>query len=168
MKDPAHVTINDLGKLETLKDVKEYADKNYQDWIVGFAERYSDDYPHLTCTWMETAKMMKTDAAQIVLVRYLPTGTKDTPDESCAVLSGICDIFSRSGFMIRDAADFQPCTVCNALIPTKRAHGKLTVKPPFAWLSTCRNCADKPLIEELSSPEADDEQPPVGATEEKK
>jgi len=28
MKDPAHVTINDLGKLETLKDVKEYADKN--------------------------------------------------------------------------------------------------------------------------------------------
>jgi hypothetical protein len=163
MKDPKHVNLQDLGTLETLKDVKQYTEKNYPEWIIGFAERYSDDYPHLTCTWVELAKMMKAEPAQIMLVRGLPTGTKDNPDKSCTVLTGICDIFSRAGFMIRDGADFQQCTVCDALLPTEMAFRKLAVKPPFKWINTCRICADngeaasqsKPRIEELSS---DDEQ----------
>lgn len=165
MKDPLHVNIQDLGKLATLKDVLEYSRKNYPDWILGFAERYSDDYPHLTCTWVEMAKMMKTEPTQILMVHSVPSGTKDKPDPSTAVLSGICDIFSRCGFMIRDGANFIQCPVCDALLPTKEAFRKLTVKPPFPWQNTCRNCENKPRIEEISS----DEEPHLGgATEEKK
>ena len=106
---------------------------------------------------------MKTEPAQILMVHSVPSGTKDKPDPSTAVLSGICDIFSRCGFMIRDGANFIQCPVCDALLPTKEAFRKLTVKPPFPWQNTCRYCADKPRIEEISSDEE-----PAGATEEKK
>ena len=153
MKDPEHVKVNDLCKLRALEDVLRYANKNYPGWIAGFADRYSDDYPHLTCTWVEMAKMMKAKPSQIMLVSHVPLlnegGGSDTP-----VLAGICDIFSRSGFMLRRNEEFVTCTVCDALIPSRKAYDKLTVKPPFKWMNCCRLCEDdgeekKPMIEEV-------------------
>jgi hypothetical protein len=151
MKDPEHVKVNDLRNLRAIEDVLRYANKNYPGWIAGFAERYSDDYPHLTCTWIEMAKMLKTKPSQIMLVSYVPLlnegGGSDIP-----VLAGLCDIFSRSGFMLRRYEEFVTCIVCDALIPSKKAYDKLTVKPPFAWMNRCRLCDDeekKPTIEEL-------------------
>ena len=147
-RDPESVSIEDLRKLPTMKEVLEYTKTNYPNWIVGFADRYSDDYPHLTCTWVEMAKMLKTEPSQIMLVSYVPErlNLKQHP-----VLSAICDIFSRGGFMIRYGEDFQPCTECQALLPTKKTYTKLSVQPPFEWRSICRLCAEskKPVIEEL-------------------
>tara|TARA_Y100000389_G_scaffold64101_1_gene60116 strand:- start:1640 stop:2113 length:474 start_codon:yes stop_codon:yes gene_type:complete len=152
MNDPSNVSMNDLRNLRTLKDVKEYADKNYPGWIKGYAERYSDDYPHLTCTWVEMAKMMKAEPAQIMLVSSLPHAEKDK--ENSSVLIALCDIFSRTGFMLRRHHEFQACTVCDALIPTKECFTQLTVKPPFEWRAMCRMCGEdrestRPVIEEV-------------------
>lgn len=138
LNDPSHVTLNDLRELKTLEDVKNYTKQNYPGWIKGFADRYSDDYPHLTCTWVEMAKMMNAEPTQIMLVAHMPHPGRDK--ESSSVLIAICDIFSRSGFMLRRADLFQTCPVCTAILPTNDAFGRLTVKPPFEWSSFCRLC----------------------------
>ena len=152
MMDPPDVSTNDLAKLQNLKAVLKYTNKNYPKWIVGFANRYSDDFPHLTCTWVEMAKMLKTEPSQIMLTSYVP---KQNELGSHPVLSAICDIFSRSGFMIRENNKFITCPVCFALLPTKKTYKQLTVKPPFAWADTCRLCDEekKPTIEEISCDE---------------
>jgi hypothetical protein len=153
MKDPENVKLNDLRDLRTIEDVLRYANTNYPGWIAGFADRYSDDYPHLTCTWVEMSKMLKTAAAQIILVSYVPL-LKEGGGSDIPVLAGLCDIFSRSGFMMRRNEEFLTCPVCDALIPTQKAYTKLTVKPPFPWKNRCRLCSEeeetRPLIiEEL-------------------
>ena len=152
MKDPENVKLNDLRELRTIEDVLRYANTNYPGWIAGFAERYSDDYPHLTCTWVEMAKMLKTTPSQIILVSYIPLLNLSNGSDS-PVLAGVCDIFSRSGFMLRRNEEFITCPVCDALLPSKKAYGNLTVKPPFPWTSRCRLCDDdeekKPQIYEV-------------------
>ena len=146
MKDPENVSLNDLRELRTLEDVLRYANKNYPGWIAGFADRYSDDYPHLTFTWVEMAKMLKTKPSQVMLVSYVPLLNKGGGSDS-PVLTALSDIFSRSGFMIRRNEEFVTCPVCDALLPSKKAYSKLTVKPPFEWSHKCRLCEEKPKIE---------------------
>jgi hypothetical protein len=115
--------MNDLRNLRTMKDVKEYTDKNYPGWIKGYAE-----------------------------VSSLPHAEHDKA--TSPVLIALCDIFSRTGFMLRRQHEFQACKVCDALIPTKECFTKLTVKPPFEWRAMCRMCEEdrespRPVIEEV-------------------
>ncbi len=128
--------IQELATLKTLQDVKEWVDKMYPGWIVGNAKRFSDDYPHLTCSWVEMCKMLKINPTEIMLVSYIPH--KD--DLERKILNAVCDIFSRSGFLLRRAIEFQPCPVCFSLLPSQDAWKKLTVKPPFQWKNYCKLC----------------------------
>ena len=146
--------VEDLRCLPDLKLVLEFLEKHLNGWIVGFSNRFSDDYPHLTCTWVETCKSLRCNPTQIMLVSYIPH--KD--DATRVFLNSVCDIFSQSGFSIRRYTEFAPCSVCKSLIPTKKSFSKLAVKPPFAWRNTCRDC--EPLaqraVEELKNTEVID------------
>ena len=128
--------IQQLASLKTLKDVKDWVEIAYPRWIVGTAKRFSDDYPHLTCSWVEMCKTLKVKPAEILLVSYLP----HKEDTERQILNAVCDIFSRSGFVIRRAHEFQQCTICESLLPSQQVWNKLTVKPPFEWKNCCRMC----------------------------
>ena len=128
--------INDLATLKNLKEVKDWTEKMYPQWLLGTAKRFSDDYPHLTCSWVEMCKTLKTKPAEIMLVSYLPH--KDDPQRK--ILNTVCDIFSRCGFLLRREIEFKGCPVCSSLLPTQEAWQKLTVKPPFKWSHYCRLC----------------------------
>lgn len=128
--------VADLTKLSDLKSVLDFLEKHLNGWVVGFSKRYSDDYPHLTCTWVETCKSLRCKPAEIMLVSYIPH--KD--DDTRLFLNSVCDIFSQSGFSIRRYTEFVACRVCKSLLPSKKAFKKLAVQPPFPWSNMCRHC----------------------------
>jgi len=129
--------VSDLAGLRDLKEVLDFLEKHLNGWIVGFSNRFSDDYPHLTCTWVETCKSLRCNPAQIMLVSYVPHKN----DDKRVFLNSVCDIFSQSGFSIRRYTEFVACSVCKSLLPSKKAFSKLSVRPPFPWSNMCRHCA---------------------------
>jgi hypothetical protein len=121
----------DLTLFPNMYGVFDYANKEFPGWVVGFSDRYSEDYPHLTCTWVETSKALNVKPAQVML------------------LNSICDIFTRAGFSIRHTNNFQPCKVCKDLLPTQKSLQNLRVVPPFEWLDCCRCCASLSELKEV-------------------
>jgi hypothetical protein len=48
----------------------EIINRVYPTWLVTTADKYCDDYPHLTKTWIETVQEIGVKPAKIVIVSY--------------------------------------------------------------------------------------------------
>ena len=141
--DPPNVesTIEHLKSIKTLGDIKKYVETIYPDWIVGFCNGYSPDYPHFTQNWYKVYEKAQTKPTQIMFVREL---YKDT--DNYKLLRVICDIFSLSGFAVRTQGEFTTCIVCNLAIPREpiydllRESKETSILLPSIWSQMCVKC----------------------------
>jgi hypothetical protein len=136
-KSPTKTLLVELSKCQTLKDVLAYTRKISPAWIRGFSDKYCDDYPDLTQTWLTVCKKTNSTPAQIMLVSYIPSMESEASHDQ--ILLHVMDIFALSGFSVRRSKEFIKCHACNALIPAEATCDALKTKP-VEWKSYCSMC----------------------------
>ena len=64
-------------------------------------------------------------------------------DREHTLINLFCDIFTRSGFIVRRRNEIFPCEVCNACIPNNESYNKMkesNIQVPETWSQKCTTC----------------------------
>jgi hypothetical protein len=147
-KDPENLNeiMEEIKQAPTLKELHEIMMKIWPQWIVGFLDEYSDDYPSLTQNWLELCGKLKTTPKQIVVVQYI---CFDKPDYNLNRLFG--ETLTRCGFCVRQQNEIVPCPGCKKALPTDHLYELLKDKGsqvPEEWTMKCAGCDITPPEEE--------------------
>jgi hypothetical protein len=126
-----------LSLLPTIKDVKQFIEEIFPNWIITAIDSYSEDYSHLEKNWKVMANMSGVNPAQILIV-------EDIVFDNChTLIRNFAELLTRAGFMVRRKNEFFPCPVCNKAIPSENLYNKMKEKKfpiPDIWKSKCSNC----------------------------
>lgn len=127
---------DDIRKLPTMKEVFEFIVQKYPDWIIGFCDSYSEDYPHFYKNWKKLSEVSKVKPQKIILVKHF---------ENDDQLS-FSELLFTAGFVVRTIAEFGSCPVCKLAIPSEISFKKLKelnrpdMSFPDVWSEKCRKC----------------------------
>lgn len=134
--------LEEIKKCRTMKEISDLVRSALPHWIIGFIDRYSNDYPDLTNNWNTYCKELNTKPTQILIVEYVPI-----KEEGYEVLNALCGLFTKVGFAVRTNRDIQPCTVCDAGIPTQNRYNFMKsngiTNLPETWSPCCIECKTK-------------------------
>ena len=125
-----------IRTLPTMKEVFEFIVQKYPEWIIGFCDNYSEDYPHFYKNWKELSEISKEKPQKIILVKHF---------ENDDQLS-FSELLFTAGFVVRTIAEFSSCPVCKLAIPSKISFQKLKelnrtdISLPDVWSEKCRKC----------------------------
>ena len=108
--------IQELAEKRTLKDVIDYIDVIFPEWIVSFSEKYSDSYPLLTESWKKACDELQVKPTQIMIV------DKVDFTEDHKLLTTIGDLFTKAGFSVRSKDHLLPCVKCGSSYPSQSIH----------------------------------------------
>ena len=109
----------------------------YDNWILFFVKKYSQDYPHLEKNWYTLCDIEKTTPKKIILVSDIIF------DKDHSVLVKLCEILTKYGYVVRRASEFIICPKCESCLPSKDVWHLLKEKKfpvPGRWTNHCSNC----------------------------
>jgi len=127
-----------LRDLPTIQDVINHVNEKYPNWIIGFLDDYSTDYPHLKNNWMYLANMNKQQMQKIIIIDKYSMKEEDETQFT------FCEILSFAGFVIRTKNELIPCSRCKVkAIPTELVYNKMKEigkNVPETWMDHCSSC----------------------------
>lgn len=106
----------ELSEKRTLKDVLEFVNTIFPDWVIDFVDKYSDKYPFLTKNWYKTCENAKVNPTQIMIVDKVDF----TDGHNLLKIFG--ELFTMSGFSVRSREQLVLCPKCGDLFPTSEIH----------------------------------------------
>lgn len=126
----------------TIKEVIEVINKTYPDWIYGFFDGFSKDYPHLDNNWRKVCMQMKVSPSKVMLVKDF-----DFNNDNMKLINIFCELFTKCGFSIKKEREYIICKNCNLLIPVPEIYERFKnsgFSIPSNWNSECiGNCNRK-------------------------
>ena len=125
--------MSEITELRTIQEVLEHIQQKFPGWIVNMYDGYSNDYGELNENWKKICEIFKATPQRIILVKNL----EDDEHFSFA------ELLTQTGFVVRTAHEFNPCPVCNKVIPTIDIYRKLqehNKQTPAVWSDTCEGC----------------------------
>lgn len=130
--------IMSIRDAQFMHDVLKLADKYLPNWVVGFLDKYSDDYPALSRQWSRVCSSEGVgERKQIMLTRFMST------DSNYRLLNSFVEVFVTAGFSVRRLQDIVPCRECNAGIPSLGLYSSMksaSLDVPEQWSETCVAC----------------------------
>lgn len=126
-----------LVEAKTGQEVKDLIDVYYPNWIVGFTDFYSSDYPHLQSNWETVCRKIGVGRKLIILVDDI------TFDNNYSNILTVCELMTRNGYCVRRQTEFIFCETCKKAIPTFGVWLKLKqngMNVPMVWRSKCSKC----------------------------
>lgn len=129
--------IQQVLKLTEPKDIQEYIEKIYPQWLVFSLNKYSDDYPHLQHNWNKVCEMTNVEPQKIVLVKDIIF------DDKHMVTCAFCEYMTKKGYAVRRMGEFIACPKCLSAIPCREVHELLKEKEmpvPNKWSNKCSTC----------------------------
>ena len=136
--------LEELKNCHMIEDIMKLVNNYYPTWIVYILDRFSDDYPHLTYNWEHVAKLNNVKKAKIIIVDELNFG------DNFKMLNTVCEILTKSGFLVRDKKDFIKCPVCDGVLVTNSIYhilykintndGARKIQIPTSWSDKCTGC----------------------------
>jgi hypothetical protein len=128
--------IIELRKLPTMKDVFDFIVRRYPEWIIGFCDNYSDDYPHFYANWKKLSEESNIKPMKVILVKHFENDDQFS----------LSELLFTAGFVVRTISEIASCPVCKYAIPTKFTYEKLkelnspNVSLPDEWSEKCKKC----------------------------
>lgn len=129
--------IKNMSEFETIRDIKNLAEKVFPGWYVASSTDFSNDYSHLSRNWKKFCDMVNVNRTLIILVDYISF------DDSHTVIRAFAECFTRAGFNVRSADEYILCSECNKVIPSKNIWSVLKEKGaqvPSEWSEKCSTC----------------------------
>jgi len=139
-KDPEDVEslLHKLQDAETIDDVIKLTTNTYPDWIIGFIDDFSDDYPHIQRGWSNMCEKIGLKRNKIIIVDDIIFDTEHT------FIIAISECLTRSGFMVRRKSEYIPCNVCKKAVPSYKSWKVMKDNSisgiPSTWKDTCTTC----------------------------
>ena len=62
--------IEEVKQLPTMKEEFDFIVRRYPEWIIGFCDNYSDDYPHLYSNWKKLSEESNIKPMKVILVKH--------------------------------------------------------------------------------------------------
>jgi len=124
---------NELKNLPTMKDVFEFIQNRFPQWIVDIVDKYSIDYPELVNNWKTISTSSKTPMQKIIIVQNFEN------DEHLT----LAELLTQCGFVVRTINEYIPCSVCKSAIPSQTVYNKMkemNKDVPLMWNNKCHNC----------------------------
>jgi len=123
-----------INELATMKDVFDFINILYPNWILYILDDYSSNYPHLSYNWKMLNNQHNIPTQKIVLI------SKFENEDHLSY----AEVLTKAGFIVRTISEFQPCSVCNKMaVPTLVIHEKIQKAGkdiPKVWSNKCNNC----------------------------
>lgn len=140
--DPKNISdiLEEIKNAPSMKDIYEIIEKVYPGWILMFLVKYSDDYNHIQRNWEYACKENKLNKGQIMIVDTLEF------DDDHKLIQIFCEIYAKSGFMVRGKDELYPCEICDCAIPCEESYNIMKQKGlnvPEKWSNRCIKCQDK-------------------------
>lgn len=129
--------LKQLGNMENSEMCYDLICKYYPDWLLGYFDRYSTDYPTLSENWIKICKMVKTEPKKILIVASLNF------DKNHNFQQKLCDFLMKYGYIIRREGEFIGCSTCGLAIPCIELWGNLKYRNlpcPEIWDNKCTTC----------------------------
>lgn len=123
--------LKQLSACTTLKQLFEYVEDRIPKWIVSRHKGYCPSLNQLNTTWETVCINLGTFKKEIVLVSFLPAvSMPPTGNEfdTFKIIEKLCDALTSNGFLVREHTSFTPCSTCDNLILSKKAHTFLQTK----------------------------------------
>ena len=120
--DNSEELIQGLSDKKTIKDVIDYIDTVFPKWIITFVNEYSPSYPSLTKNWYEICDNINVKPTAIMIVDHMQFTTDHT------LIQTFGELFTKSGFSVRDKIQFVSCIKCKKAYPTEELHVMLRNK----------------------------------------
>ena len=130
--------IDKLKNLETHTEVVNLINDIFPTWIIGWPEKYSDDYPQFTKTWEIICKQNNCKPLCIIIVDKIIFNDKDY-----SLIQLFAEILTVFGHSVKRKEEFINCKFCTKLLPTLNVYNKLqenNIKVPTNWGMKCLNC----------------------------
>ena len=126
-----------IKSLKTMGEISEYCIKIFPTWLIGKIKRFSSDYPHLTKNWKTICDSIGTFPKEIIIVDRVFF------DSNHKLIHTFSELFTRSGFVVRQNNDWFECKVCGDALPSKVAYDifkKANIQVPDTWDTICTTC----------------------------
>jgi hypothetical protein len=137
--DTVEERIASIKNAQFMPDVLALANEYLPNWVAGFIDKYSDDYPALTAQWERVCDQEEVGSKkQIMITRFMSTSP------AYRLLQSFAEVFVAAGFSVRRLQDIIPCKVCKAGIPTMGLHSSMklaNLAVPEKWSDTCGGCS---------------------------
>lgn len=132
----------ELTKAKTIGEMKDILTRVYPDFIVGFIQEFSLDYPTLTWSWRRLCQYSGVNPTQIMIVNNW-----NRSDKNHTIVEIVIASFIASGFVVRQVSEVQACMVCGKGIATEQYYQVLKDKGasplPTRWSPACSACYGK-------------------------
>jgi hypothetical protein len=126
-----------IKSLKTLGEISEYCIEIFPTWLVGKIPKFSSDYPHLTKNWKIVCDNIGTVPKEIILVDRVFF------DNNHKLIHTFSELYTRSGFVVRQNHDWFKCKVCGDALPSETVFDifrNSKVNVPTTWDSVCTVC----------------------------
>ena len=122
----------------TIKDINDLVNITFPTWIVGFIDKYSDDYSHLNTNWeLLSKKNININPTQIIIVDNI------LYDDNHKLIQIFIDLYTMVGFLVRTKNDVFICKICNKAIPNLEMYKRMkemNINVPEKWSNKCSKC----------------------------
>jgi hypothetical protein len=123
-----------INELATMKDVFDFINILYPNWILYILDDYSSNYPHLSYNWKFLNEQHNVPSQKIILI------DKFENDDHLS----FAEVLTKTGCVVRTISEFSPCSVCKKIaVPTLPIHEKIQKAGkdvPKVWSDKCKNC----------------------------
>jgi len=143
-KNPPNVQeyIHRFMTLSNKEEKQKFIEDTFPGWFIASSDRYCVDYPHLQLNWEAMCKTHNVQPQKIVIVDEVHFDLKEA-EHNHSLLMLICDILTKSGYVIRRKEELTGCEKCQHAMPTQALWCFLKEKSlpvPRVWSSTCSTC----------------------------
>ena len=117
-----------LGRIyeaKTIGDILTLIDETFPTWIIGFADRYSDNFNMLNENWESICKMCKVSKKKVILVNSI-----DILSDKQTCIRRISEILTRIGYSVRTINEMSICNKCSLALPCKKIEELISLKYP--------------------------------------
>jgi hypothetical protein len=135
-QDPTNLDelLTELHSLPTLKEVREFIDRVYPTWLISMISEYSNDYAYMDNNWKKLCADINVNPKEIIIVDSY------TLDSDHTLIKQLCELLTRSGFVVRTKNALMPCSDCGKAIATESLYNILKenkMPVPDTWSSKC-------------------------------
>ena len=127
-----------IKNAENHDEIVKIITETFPDWIMGWLNSYSTDYPHFQKNWETMSTKMNTKPLKVIIVKKIVFN-----DNKYSLISMFCELLTVFGHSVRRKEEFIDCKLCGNALPTPYIYDALKdkgIKIPSVWSPRCSTC----------------------------
>ena len=119
------IAVVQIYEAKTIGDIMIIIKEAFPTWIIGFADRYSDNFNMLNENWESICKMCKVSKKKVMIVNPI-----DILSDKQTCIRRVSEILTRIGYSVRTIKEMYICNKCSLAVPCNQLEELILLKYP--------------------------------------